>query len=74
MICHEKIKVEGMTCGGCASSVKSALQNVKGVTEANVDLKSGWAEIIYDDTYVDPRILATAIQGAGYRPVLEAAN
>jgi copper chaperone CopZ len=73
MIRHEKIKVEGMTCGGCVSSVKSALQNVKGVTEATVDLKSGWADITFDDTFADPRILATAIEAAGYRPVREAA-
>jgi len=63
------MKVEGMTCGGCASTVRRALQDVKGVESATVDLKAGEAEIIFDDTFADPRTFAHAIKQSGYEPV-----
>ena len=34
-----KIKIKGMTCGGCAEGVKAALSNVVGVSEVN---NSSW--------------------------------
>lgn len=34
------LKVEGMTCGHCAMTVAKALQGVKGVKNAKVDLST----------------------------------
>jgi copper chaperone len=73
MKCSVTIKVKGMTCGGCVSSVRTALEKTAGVDSANVDLNSGTAEIFFDDTFVDPRKLARVIESAGYQPELSAA-
>lgn len=35
-----ELRVEGMTCGGCAASVKRAVQAIDGSAEVNVDLGS----------------------------------
>ncbi len=59
-----------MTCGGCVSSVRNALERAEGVESAFVDLKSGRAEIFFDDTFIDPRKLARVIADAGYQPEL----
>lgn len=34
-----ELKVEGMTCGGCASRVTKAIKSVDNNAEVNVDLK-----------------------------------
>ncbi len=70
---HVRIKVNGMTCGGCVSSVRRALEKVEGVESAVVDLKEASAEIFFDDTFVDPRSLARAVEGAGYQPDMTSA-
>lgn len=40
-----KIKIEGMSCAHCVSSVKQALEQVPGVTDAAVDLAAGEASV-----------------------------
>ncbi len=37
--------IDGMSCGGCATTVKNKLSAVKGVTSVNVDLGKKQAEI-----------------------------
>lgn len=61
------LKVEGMTCNHCVSSVQSALQEVEGVRAARVDLQRAQAVVDYDDARTSPRELATAVATAGYR-------
>lgn len=39
------LRVSGMTCGNCISHVKDALENVVGVTRADVDLEAGTARV-----------------------------
>ena len=31
----QKYKIEGMTCGGCVAKVKTALEKITGIEEAN---------------------------------------
>ena len=54
-------KVEGMTCGGCASSVKKALERV-GVT-ADVDHEKGLAKVAGE---VDEAVVRKAVEAAGF--------
>jgi copper chaperone len=58
--------VQGMTCGGCVNSVKRALGNIAGVTQADVDLASGRVSVDYDDGKTSPAALKDAIEDAGY--------
>ncbi|HBV87116.1 MAG TPA: hypothetical protein DEF42_10810 [Desulfosporosinus sp.] len=58
------LKIEGMTCGHCKSSVEKALLKVPGVKQAEVDLAQKQAVVI---GAVDRFILVKAVDQAGYR-------
>ena len=62
----ELLKVTGMTCGGCSSTVTHALQAVTGVGEVNVSLSTGDAAVQYDERLTSPEQLKSAVKGAGY--------
>lgn len=40
-----QVKVEGMSCSGCANAVKSAFSNVEGVSQVDVDLDNKQATL-----------------------------
>ena len=60
------LKIEGMTCGHCKSSVEKALMKVPGVTKAAVDLAHKQAVVIGT---ADRSSLAKAVDEAGYRVI-----
>lgn len=60
------LKVTAMSCGGCVKTVTDALQNVKGVAEAKVDLDSGTAEVKVSGAAVDPSKMILAVKLAGF--------
>lgn len=60
------LKIEGMTCGHCKSSVEKALLKVTGVTQAEVDLAHKQAVVIGT---ADRSSLAKAVDEAGYRVI-----
>ncbi len=66
------VTVEGMTCEGCASKVRSALTATDGVVDADIDVASGRVSV-HPDGSVDRGSLEFAIDGAvheaGYRVV-----
>lgn len=62
------MKIEGMMCQHCVAHVKKALEDVAGVTKADVDLESGSAKIEME-TDVKEDILKKAVEDAGYTPV-----
>ncbi len=60
------LKVTGMTCGHCVRSVSSAIGGLEGVRSADVQLESGRATIVYDESKVTPRDLVGAVLEEGY--------
>lgn len=58
------LKVVGMSCGGCVSSVEKAASRVNGVETVRVDLKAGTATVRGRD--LDVVRLVAAIEDAGY--------
>jgi copper chaperone len=58
-----KLKIEGMTCGHCVSSVKEALDQVAGVTGCEVDLDAREATVQGD---VDVDVLVAAVRKKGF--------
>jgi len=60
-----RLKIEGMTCGGCKAAVERVLAKQQGVTGVSVDLASGSALAVADDT-ADPAALIAAVEDAGY--------
>ena len=61
------VTIEGMSCGHCAMRVKKAIEEVPGVTLANVDVTSGKADVEGDA--LDANMLRGAVVKAGYQPV-----
>ncbi|MEZ5833503.1 MAG: cation transporter [Dongiaceae bacterium] len=65
-----KLKVAGMTCGGCVKSVERAVAAAAPGAKVSVDLKTG--EVAIDGATTKQTIVA-AIEDAGYDVVGEAA-
>ena len=59
-------QVTGMTCGGCAASVKTSLQTIAGVTSVEVSKAEDTATISMD-THIGLPELQKALGGAGGR-------
>ncbi len=64
-----ELKVEGMTCGGCAASVKRALQALDANADVNVDLAAKTVKVA---TAAQLDAVKAAVEDAGY-DVLSAA-
>lgn len=64
--------VEGMTCGGCARSVRNALESVPGVT-AECVVPGAPVVARVEGASPDRSAIAAAVEAAGFRPVFEPA-
>ena len=64
------LSIAGMSCQGCANTVKGALAGVEGVRRADVSLEQKQARLVLEDAgSVDD--LVSAVQEAGYEASLE---
>ena len=61
----KKLKISGMTCDHCVSHVKSALEGVEGVSDADVSLENHEAELTLSSEVIDADLIA-AVETAGY--------
>ncbi len=59
------LKIEGMSCQHCVMRVKKAVDQVPGVSRADVGV--GTAKITYDETKVTKEDLEQAVEKAGYK-------
>ena len=62
----ETLKVNGMSCGGCAINVAGALKAVEGVNDAPVSLENREATVDFDETRTSSEQLKSAVRHAGY--------
>ena len=60
------IKIAGMSCGGCVSSVRNALTRLPGVQVQQVEI--GTAVVKYDPKLSTPESIRSAILKAGFEP------
>jgi copper chaperone len=65
------IRVEGMRCGNCSSSVAKALKATDGVEKVEVSHEKGEAVIQYDDQKVTEAKLREVINGTGFKAIEE---
>jgi copper chaperone CopZ len=63
------LSISGMTCGGCANTVKRVLSQVPGVTATEVDLGAGTALV---EGTARPQQLVDAVEAAGFGAALRA--
>lgn len=62
-----KLKITGMTCAGCSNHVSSALKNIDGVIEQNVEYPGDIAIVKYDASKTNPTEMIKAIEKVGYK-------
>ena len=62
-----KFKVTGMTCGGCANHISTALQKLDGVLEEDVEFPGDIAVVKFDPRRLDEKKIIKTIEGAGYK-------
>jgi len=65
----QPLKIDGMTCGGCANSVTKALMGVPGVVDVRVSLAEGRAEVDASQP-VDLALLTSAVEKKGFRATI----
>lgn len=65
------IRVEGMHCKMCSSSVAKALEATEGVEKVEVSHEKGVAVVQYDDQKVTEAKLREVINGTGFKAVEE---
>ena len=58
--------IEGMTCGGCVSSVTKVLQALDGVAKAEVSLEKKCAVVDYDPAKVGLAQFKHSVEEAGF--------
>jgi Cu+-exporting ATPase len=58
--------VTGMTCASCVRRIEKALGRVEGVREANVNLATEKAHVVYDPHLASPEHMRAAVEKAGY--------
>lgn len=62
------IAVDGMSCDGCATRVRTALEAVAGVDRAEADHEADAVDVHYDPASAEVDDLRRAIAEAGYEP------
>lgn len=60
------LRVEGMTCGACTSSVETAFKNMEGAGSVSVSLVMGRAVIHHDPQRLSPEALKGMIEDRGF--------
>ena len=65
------IRVEGMKCNHCSTSVAKALKATDGVEKVEISHEKGEAVIQYDDQKVTEAKLREVINGTGFKAVEE---
>ncbi|MEG3954888.1 heavy metal translocating P-type ATPase [Microcoleus sp. herbarium2] len=61
------LKLRGMSCASCASSIEQAIQSVSGVIECHVNFGMEQATIQYDSQQTNLETIQSAVDAAGYQ-------
>ncbi|MEG3985653.1 heavy metal translocating P-type ATPase [Microcoleus sp. S28C3] len=61
------LKLRGMSCASCASSIEQAIQSVPGVIECHVNFGMEQATIQYDSKQTNLETIQSAVDAAGYQ-------
>jgi len=60
------LKVTGMTCAACATRIQKGLSKLEGVQEANVNLATERASVLFDPTVITPAQMKETVEKLGY--------
>lgn len=62
-----KLAIEGMTCGGGADSIKTALKKIEGVRNVEISFEQKGGTIEFDRAKVNEQTIVEAVNNAGYK-------
>ena len=68
------LELEGMTCASCAMRIEKGLKKVPGVIDANVNLATEKASVMYDPTQTNLEQMVQKVEAVGYRATPEVAS
>ncbi|UCE17007.1 MAG: copper-translocating P-type ATPase [Candidatus Bathyarchaeota archaeon] len=60
------IRIGGMTCASCTQTIESALKKTDGIVEANVNLATEKAVVVYDPQEINYEGIKKVIEATGY--------
>ncbi|GAA6124155.1 heavy-metal-associated domain-containing protein [Bifidobacterium psychraerophilum] len=60
------LKVNGMTCPSCLTTIQTALTKQNGVGEVNVLFNAGKVKAAFDENATDAQTLANVVSELGY--------
>jgi copper chaperone len=60
------LNIKGMTCDHCKSAVTGALNKLEGVSNTEINLSEGIADVTYDDSKVSVDQMKEAVEDQGY--------
>ncbi|MCL2080171.1 MAG: heavy metal translocating P-type ATPase [Oscillospiraceae bacterium] len=64
---NQILNIRGMTCAACAGRVERAVQNLPGITRANVNLASETLSVQYDGELINLGIIKQTVEKIGYK-------
>ncbi len=67
------LDLEGMTCASCAMRIEKGLKKVPGVIDANVNLATEKASVMYDPTQTNLEQMVQKVETVGYKATPEVA-
>ena len=67
------VSIEGMHCATCATTIEKSLKSVQGIDKAEVSFGSNSAVVEYDPSKLEFKVIAKAVEDAGYKVVTERA-
>jgi P-type Cu+ transporter len=65
--CRTVLELEGMTCATCAMRIEKGLKKVPGVIDANVNLATEQATVIYDPGQTKIEQMVQKVEDVGYK-------
>ncbi|GMH09398.1 hypothetical protein Nepgr_011239 [Nepenthes gracilis] len=65
-----RLRIKGMTCTTCSTTVESVLRGIKGVKKAQVALATEEAEIHYDSKMVSYNEILETVEDTGFETIL----
>ena len=68
------LALEGMTCASCAMRIEKALKKVAGVIDANVNLATEQAAVIYDPMQTNLEQMVQKVEAVGYKATPQVAS
>ncbi len=60
------LPIVGMRCAACASTIEKGLSNLEGVANANVNLATNKATILYHPRFINPEDFIDSVKKSGY--------